>query len=618
MPLSFQNITIQNSLKDSGYFSPLHLYFSQFITQLAQTDNDFLFLAAALVSLWTERGHICLDLSTIANKPLAHIIQTDDVVYHSENNIICPPLSIWIKQLLASPVIGEPGERKPFVLDQKYRLYLYRYWEYEHKLIYYIRKHIKKKFLINQEVLNEGLAKHFPHSDCSDLQYQAAKMAVNQGMSIISGGPGTGKTTVVVKILALLYENYGPKYKIAIVAPTGKAAARLEKSIKDNKQNLACREDILSSIPEKTATIHRLLGSISNSPYFVHNENKNLDLDAVIVDEASMVDLPLMSKLFQALPISTRIILLGDRDQLASVAPGSVLGDLCESQPHFLTNNNKTIADCTVILKKSYRFHENSAIAKVSQLVNKGKGEKTFQYMAPMFTSSEIIWHDLPSSNTLENDLKAFILSGFQDYLNAKDVGDANHLFNKFRILCVLNNGPYGVHAINRLTERILYQQKWINPTMRWYHKQPIMITQNNYTLNLYNGDTGIIYQYYDPNTKHSSLRAYFFESNGIIRHCIPARLSHCETVFAMTVHKSQGSEFDDVLLILPDHPSPILTRELIYTGITRAKKRVHIWGKQSIYSWAVKKRIRRTSGLKDAINPSENKLDLFSFNQML
>ena len=284
----------------------------------------------------------------------------------------------------------------------------------------------------------------------------------------------------------------------------------------------------------------------------------------------------------------------------------------CESQTHGLTHKQKTIADCTVILKKSYRFHENSAIAKVSHLVNQGKGEKTFQYMAPFVKSSEIVWHDLPSPNTLENDLKAIILSGFQDYLNANDVGDANHLFNKFRILYVLNHGTYGVHALNRLTERVLYQKKCIDPTMRWYHRQPIMITQNNYTLKLYNGDTGLIFQSHDPSTKQISLRAYFFESNGKIRHFIPARLSHCETVFAMTVHKSQGSEFDDVLLILPDHPSPILTRELIYTGITRAKKRVHIWGKQSIFSWAVKKRVRRTSGLKDAINPSQTQLDLF------
>lgn len=604
-------------LLDHGFFSELDIHFARLMARLSGKEDEDVFLAAALVSRATGEGHVCLDLSSVDGRPLVAGEPGTD-------GFVSPRLDEWRKKLDSSSVVGRPGDYRPLILDDRSRLYLYRYWGYENILANKINERVASKIEgVDLTLLKDGLSKFFSplENGQTDWQKLAAFVSVLKKFCVVSGGPGTGKSTLIARIIALILEQRkGNAMRIALAAPTGKAAARLQEAIQTGKETLSAEETVKGAVPTEASTIHRLLGTIPGSPYFRHNAENPLPVDMVIVDEASMVDLALMSKLVQALPSDARLVLLGDKDQLASVEAGAVLGDICDTgrihgfsndllnrfreitgDPADISPGNSSgpvIKDSVVELKKNYRFGLESGIRAVSLAVNQGDGNLALRILKSG-EYDDIKWTALPEPNALYSVLRENVLHGFKPYLETADPIEVFSLFGRFRILCALRKGPYGVSAQNLLVEQVLRDENLIDTDKRWYRGRSVMITKNDYNLGLFNGDIGIILP--DPETDHT-LRAFFLSPDGALRSFLPVRLPEHETVYAMTVHKSQGSEFDKALLILPDRHTPVLTRELIYTGITRAKKSIEVWGTERIFVEGVSQRIERSSGLRDAL----------------
>ncbi len=601
-------------------FSPLDIHFARFMTTLAGDDQPELFLAAALLSRHVAEGHVCLDLNTFADQ---HFISGGN-----EPGIFSvPELSLWLKKLKESPVVGKLGDYRPLILDDQSRLYLYRYWEYEKVLADKITDLAHAAVDHNNpKRLQEIIERLFPAQSANpDWQKIAALVSCFKQFTVISGSPGTGKTTTVAKILALLIDlDDSKKLRIALTAPTGKAAARLQESISRTKETLNCTNLVKAKIPDKATTIHRLLGSLFMSPYFRHNAGNPLPYDLIVIDEASMVDLPLLSKLVQAMLPKSRLILLGDKNQLASVEAGAVLGDICGStalnifsrqlmdqfKPYtgegfpadFRIIESPGLHDCMVELQENYRFAENSDIGQISAAINRGEGSQIIEALKNRYYKN-IQWSILPKARELALKLKPWIVDGFRNYLilvgahgRLDDIFDA---FDQFRVLCALRQGPFGVSAVNPVIEKILAGEGMIRPEGRFYHGQPVMITRNNNQLKLFNGDVGLILS---DDQKDGELSAVFRDGSGRFRRFSPQRLPEHETVYAMTVHKSQGSEFENVLFLLSDRDAPVLTRELIYTGMTRARNQVFLWSDETVFNTSVLRRIQRSSGLQDAL----------------
>ena len=466
----------------------------------------------------------------------------------------------------------------PLAIEQD-RLYLHRYWLYESRLAQQLSKITQLKVSNKPKTTADFstlLDKYFGNSETIDWQLAAATMAINQAFCMITGGPGTGKTTTVVKILALLQELSDQPLLIALAAPTGKAAMRLQESIGFNKAALPCIAAIKSAIPESVTTLHRLLGAKPPSPYFHHNAKQPLVYDLVVVDEASMVDLALMSKLVDALKPGARLILLGDKDQLASVESGAVLADLTTALPQQ-----------TLELQKSHRFDED--IKNLATAINQQQDLEA--------------WRLLQTGNKnialLETDLIDYISKQQIDYLRLitarAEFSDIYKAFNRFQALCATRLGKNSVSDINHAVEILLSNKKLIHLSGLWYCGRPIMITQNNAALQLYNGDIGICLR---DKEQEDQLRVFFQRADGSIKKYLPARIPHCETVFAMTIHKSQGSEFEEVLIILPETISPVLTKELLYTAITRAKKTIKLVANEAVFFSTVRQRVQRVTGL--------------------
>jgi exodeoxyribonuclease V alpha subunit len=484
-------------------------------------------------------------------------------------------------------------------------------------------------------------------------QMLAAANACLNRFSVITGGPGTGKTTTVTRLLAALISEQ-PNLRVALAAPTGKAAARLVESILAAKSNLAKTFPLAEKIPVTSFTLHRLLGWRPDG--FSYNHKKTLPYDLVIVDEASMVDLPMMAQLIEALGDNTRLILLGDKDQLASVEAGSVLGDLCDSgikvndyPAHGLTSTRATqleqlcgfsqgqlneyiepnaplMANSLAQLRVSYRFTHDSGIGKLASAVNLGRSdqvEQSFQGYADIqrFTSLAAPFNNDKSEAllTAENAWQQQVIQGYGYYLSAIEQElspfEVLQLFNKFQLLCALRKGSSGLHALNDRVQKLLQGRGLLNVEVhstsleqnRWYVGRPVMISRNDYELNLFNGDIGIAMMVDVDGTAKKELRVCFMASDSDasqpkIRQLLPTRLPEHETAFAMTVHKSQGSEFEDVALVLPETYSPVISRELIYTAITRAKKTFSLYSNQEVLERGVSSRIERASGLRDLL----------------
>ncbi|TEW55015.1 exodeoxyribonuclease V subunit alpha [Psychromonas sp. RZ22] len=467
--------------------------------------------------------------------------------------------------------------------------------------------------------------------DRCDWQKISAAVALTSARCIISGGPGTGKTTTVVKLLALLLHAQ-PDLMIKMVAPTGKAAARLTESISSALIDLNLDKVVAEIIPTEASTIHRLLGVRNNSAHFRHNQNNKLILDLLLVDEASMVDLPLMAKLLSALPDHARLILLGDKDQLASVEAGAVLGDICSfielgysqaktQQLAELTgftsllgqvaNHASGMSDNLCLLRKSYRFDQLSGIGYLASAVNKG-GINASQLLALCERYNDLNFYQ----NDDQNDavFEQLVEAGYGPYLSQLCVINKDNrdhakqllqLFNHFKILCATREQEWGVDNLNHRCEKILQKAgllaRRFDATQTWYVGRPVMVTENSYHLKLFNGDIGLCLE-----DESGQLRVYFVMTDGCVADYQPSRLPTHQTVFAMTVHKSQGSEFKHTVLALPDYALPVMNRELIYTGITRAKSQLTLIADLSLVASSIRNRASRNSRLAERLMVNE------------
>lgn len=532
--------------------TPWNLRFADYICELAGAESQELHQAAALASNAVEQGHVYADLSET----------------HSAEQL---------EGLCSFAVIGAPGDFTPLVLDGAGRLYLYRYWNYQNNLLQGLR------FLAGQEaddvedsLLERGLSRLFPAQNDGDAdQRHAAETAVKRRLCVITGGPGTGKTWTVVRILALLVEQArarGSFLRSALAAPTGKAVARLSEAVNAARQDGGLPVETRDQIPDRGYTLHRLLGAIPGSSRFRYDADHPLPYQVVVVDEASMVDLALMSRLVQALPGDSRLILVGDRDQLASVEPGHVFGDLCAS----------TDLARIVELRRNYRFAPDSGIARLADAIRSGDSAQALAVLRDI-DQRDITWLDRPDPKVLGRILLQPVLEGYSRYLEATSPEQALRRFNRFRILCAVRHGPYGTRRINDRCESILADAGLIRPRPgRGFKGKPILVTRNDYGLGLYNGDAGILWS--DP-AEPGRLTAYFIRSDGSLKPVSPARLPPHESSWAITVHKSQGSQFEDVLLVLPDREIPLISRELLYTAVTRARNRVLVVGRKFGFS---------------------------------
>ncbi|WP_283789400.1 exodeoxyribonuclease V subunit alpha [Bermanella sp. WJH001] len=606
--------------------------FAQFLQEL-EPDNGALAIIGFSLSAHLGRGHVCLDFS-----------QPHEYLTASELH--------WMKQALAASnvvMIRDSDQyvenaQCPLVLDGE-RLYLQRYWLYEKQLELAIRQKLKPKNwdLTTEQDFIRQLFELNPDSNDINWQALAACMAATQGFCVISGGPGTGKTTTVIRLLALLIQLYQTQQHshpiIKLVAPTGKAAMRLTESISSAKQALAVDDSLKNFIPEQASTVHRLLKSDGKGA-FKYNGFNPLHVDVLIVDEASMVDLPLMAKLLDALPEHAQLILLGDKDQLASVEAGSVLADICDSeiQHGYSANMAQTLSTLTKMdltahiettgsplrdhichLRKSYRFDAKSGIGHLSVAANSGDFNGWQNVVQQGFS-------DLHLSELTEDNFQQFITTGSDHYseyiqtiyklsqnkgLNDEQAREVHLQFNRFQILCAIREGRLGVAGLNEVIEARLKRKGIIEANQTWYFGRPVMIMQNDYGLNLYNGDIGLVLPQLGDDGKVRA-KVVFIGTDQQVRWLQPSRLPAHETVFAMTVHKSQGSEFEHCAVVLPEHNTQVLTKELIYTGITRAKKQLTCIGKSGVIQQALKRKVQRASGLRERLwqiesNPKVN-----------
>jgi exodeoxyribonuclease V alpha subunit len=550
-------------------------HFARFISQFGGESN-LIGKTAALLSRSIRERNICLDLGEPV--PAA---ATDELEF--------PKADEWRTQLEKSRAFGGPDANTPIVISGD-RLYLRRYWDYEQSLAQAILRKAKR----NQARQN-----------VSNTQEEAIEAALQNQLTIIAGGPGTGKTTTVLEILQRLLEQPdGDRLRIRLAAPTGKAAARLQELLRKVHEDPKVDGKIKERLPRNASTIHRLLGFKPDSVFFWHDRRNPLPLDVLVVDEASMVALPLMAKMFEALSENARVILLGDRDQLASVEPGAVLADMADAA----SVQDSPLQNALLVLSKNYRFGNENAIYRLSIAVRAGNTDEALQ-MLHESGFQELGSAATPSPLQIGARLEEIVLDQYKPCLSEKEPAKALAVFQRFRVLCALREGPFGANQVNAVIEDILHKRGLITDPSHLYAGQPILVTRNDYQAGLFNGDVGIVLPDPADTAGTTQLWAWFIGQDNELRRLSPGRLPEYELAYAMTVHKSQGSEFDRVLLILPDRDSPVLTRELVYTGLTRASKRVEVWFNEEVLRASVGRKAVRASGLRDALAPNASPL---------
>ncbi len=579
----------------------------QFALMLADNDQPALMLAAALLSRDAGEGHVCLPLSRLKadNKTPAPLLACFALLDEEPD---------WRQILLNSPAVSDGAQPTPMILNGE-RLYLNRMWRYEQAVARFFCE-ANQPLAHDGEVMQRILDTLFSNDEEVNWQKVAAAVALTRRISVISGGPGTGKTTTVARLLAALIQMAGEqKCRIRLAAPTGKAAARLTESLGGALQQLPLTEEQQRQFPTEACTLHRLLGAQPGSQRLRYHDGNPLHLDVLVVDEASMIDLTMMSRLINALPPHARVIFLGDRDQLASVEAGAVLGDICTWASAGFTaqrarelsaltgcrmeGNPSPVAgalrDSLCLLQKSYRFGSDSGIGQLAAAVNRGDRQALRAVFDGRF--SDIQKKQLQSGEEYLAMLDD-ALQGYQRYLQEvqrqQSPEAAIAAFGEFQLLCALREGPFGVAGLNERLEQVLAQKRKIarQAHSRWYEGRPVMISRNDSALGLFNGDIGIALD------RGQGLRVWFQMPDGSVKSVQPSRLPDHETAWAMTVHKSQGSEFDHAALILPQQMSPVVTRELVYTAITRARRRLSLYSDESVLAQAVTTRTERRSGL--------------------
>ncbi|MEQ9864256.1 exodeoxyribonuclease V subunit alpha [Pectobacterium aroidearum] len=598
---------------------PLDIQFARMLADETQPD---LLLAAACLSAHSGAGHVCLPLENLQAQTLFDG-RDPELAQQLLTEAGLNTVSAWQQRLLASDAVSDGTTSTPLVLQGE-KLYLQRSWQSEGRVARFIASE-RDTISIDEPAIRSVLERLFPDTgEEVDWQKVAAAVALTRRIAIISGGPGTGKTTTVARLLAALIElNTGEALRIQLAAPTGKAAARLTESLGQALHRLSVEPQQREAFPQEATTLHRLLGAVTDSQRLRHHQDNPLHLDVLIVDEASMVDLPMMANVIAALPPHARIIFLGDRDQLASVEAGAVLGDICRfaeagysraraQQLQRLTGckldesgpeGQATVSDSICLLRRSYRFDPHSGIGQLALAVNGGDDVRVRAVLNGKF--ADITCSPLAEAEEYQAML-AQCVEGYRDYLQLIAAGaspDAVLLaFQRYRQLCALREGPFGVAGLNQRIEQALHQagliQRSRNPLNRWYPGRPVMIERNDAALGLFNGDIGIA-----MTGESGELRVFFPLPNGETKDVTPSRLPPHETAYAMTVHKSQGSEFDHTALVLPNHYLPVLTRELVYTAITRARQRLSLYTDIRILCRAVKTPTQRYSGLEERIS---------------
>jgi exodeoxyribonuclease V alpha subunit len=563
--------------------------------------------AATRLSLATATGHACLDLAVLEAAGASTAALRD---------------ALFASNVVARADVAATAPA-PLVLDADNRLYLQRYFDYERRIARrLVRAPGRTLDRAAQARMREQLGRLFAANaqlrpDEPDWQKLAAALAVLDSVTVISGGPGTGKTTTVVNLLACLLA-LDPETRIAIAAPTGKAAARMQDAVRERASRLP--PEMQQRLPQESFTIHRLLGVLPDGT-FRHDEKNPLALDVLVVDEASMLDLALAAKLFDAVPESARIVLLGDKDQLAAVESGAVFSELsadpasspariaelaalCDIEPKRIVPPRSDVLtplhDRVVWFTRNFRFAADSVIGQLASHVNAGDADAV---IAGMQAGSDpaLTWCD-DNGAALAPESMARLRAGHAEYFAAleADASPRSALFGafeRFRILCAEREGMRGVREMNELIGddcRRAVEARWPSPPRSpWYCGRPVLVLRNDYVLKLYNGDIGIAL----PDSE-GNLKVYFRQTDGSLRDFAPMRLPEHETAFATTVHKAQGSEFDAVALVLPARASRVLTRELVYTAVTRARRHVTLVCGAEVLATAVRTRTVRHSGL--------------------
>ncbi|WP_199611467.1 exodeoxyribonuclease V subunit alpha [Flocculibacter collagenilyticus] len=623
--------------------------------KIDDTVKSYLVITVALLSLELAEQNVCFNISSINwRNPFNLSVEALNLF----TPFIAPDAALEKETSIASinSVLSNPAIALPFVLHHT-QLFLARYWRYETIVAEGLRALANKATTFNEQRVKNIIDSLFDktviqnqhitpanNTDEVDWQRVAVAIAAKQQFAVITGGPGTGKTTTVARLLALIATLH-PKTNpvIEIVAPTGKAAVRLTESIKNAKSKLNVDSRTKNCIPDNAKTIHRLLQPQYLSSHFKRDHENPIHADVLVVDEASMIDIALMAKLIQALPAYVHLILLGDQEQLASVEAGCVLADICaplngsiNSQPlksiksapaaHLSATQNQwiqkvagvalphgnsekdvchnAIVDSVIALQKSHRFKADSGIGQLAKAVNTNDKALLDQVFAANY--AELTFYG-QSAKDYESLIKQ-CANAYKVYLNKmrqkEPIRTVIEAFNTFQLLVAVKEGRFGVNELNDNIEKVLARSGHITANQRFYAGRPIMIQQNDYDMQLFNGDIGLLlpdYENEDPN-QHKQLKAWFIAPDQSLNAYYPSRLPMHDTVFAMTVHKSQGSEFDTVVLALPELKNTIsnkvMSKELVYTGITRAKNHFTLYAGKRVLSNAMARSIKRQSGL--------------------
>ena len=569
-----------------GRLDQFDRYFVRALQRLAPATGPHILVLAALARKAVGNGHVCLELKRLVPED---IFLTDAL----------PLIEELIAELRESPLVSREGNLAPLVLEGE-RLYLQRYWRYEEELAREIRNRVTKQVTVRDDLMASCLSQLVTGTAQDAGQREACAGIFRERLGLITGGPGTGKTTLVAKYLALLLlyakASGEPPPRILLLAPTGKAAARLTESLQKKKGELSLPQELIAALPTQAATIHRALGYRTDNPAtFRHNRENPLSCEVVVVDEASMIDVALMAKLFAAVPPSARLVLLGDPDQLSSVEAGSILGDICVAATDGVEDN--PLARCLVRLRESFRYSSHEGIGALAAAIQAGKAEEA-AFLCQQGSAEVNLLPPLMQSDPA-HPLAEMIMAGYRPFLEAADPFAALELFERFRLLCAHRLGPMGVSSLNRYTEKVLTLHRLIESNGLWYKGRPVLIQANSYPLRLFNGETGIIW----PGEDGEGLKAFFFSQgrDGLRSYSLRQLPVH-ETAFTMTIHKSQGSEFEQVALILPGEDSALLSRELLYTGISRARRQVALVGRPQEIEAAVGRRVERASGLGEKL----------------
>lgn len=576
------------ALFDHGHIDDIDRHFAALVADLAGGNSDRVALAAAILSRRTRDGHACIDISEIAGRPWPGLPVPD------ADNSPLPGAEEWLAQLAASEAVtGAPATTsKPLVLDDAGRFYLHRMWQRERSVAERLRDLASREIAEIGE-LEKALDDLFEKTPRDEQPRKAAHTAASRYLCCISGGPGTGKTFTVAKIImALIVTGQVKVSDIAFAAPTGKAAARLQEATRDTLRKMHGGESLPEELAVEVSTMHRWL---------MRSEAERGLADVLIIDEASMIDIHLMSRVLEALPDNARLILLGDSHQLSSVDPGSVFADICGAG----NGANSPLQHCVTNLVYNHRFDLNSGIGRLAEAIKGGAADAVAAALDNPQEDS-IGFRNLEGAAALDLLAEEFTERHYAPMVERfKSLGDIGELaslespFREFMALCSHRRGKSGSDRFNRRVERILRQRGLVSGKEEFYVGRPIIVVRNDHRGGLANGDTGIVVN------DDGVAKVWFPElrnADGSARLVTPQRLPPHESFYALTVHRSQGSEYDEVAVIPGPAESPVNTRELLYTAVTRARNKVVIHGERAALKAATERATSRGSGLKDAL----------------